>query len=72
MGLIKTNKSGSKVLLNQLKKMKATKKMEKSNLLDLLNNIIKSGHKISVIYLAGNWLDVDDAYDLAEARNFTP
>ena len=48
------------------------RKLEKSNLLDVLNNIIKSGHEISVIYLAGNWLDVDDAYDLAEARNFTP
>ena len=52
--------------------MKATKNLDKANLLDLLINIFKSGHKISVIYLAGNWLDVDDAYDLAEARNFTP
>ena len=72
MGLIKTNKLGSKILSNQLKKMRVAKKLEKSSLLDVLNNIIKSGHEISVIYLAGNWLDVDDAYDLAEARNFTP
>ena len=72
MGLIKTNKLGSKIISDQLKRMKTAKKLEKSNLLDVLNNIIKSGHEISVIYLAGNWLDVDDAYDLAEARNFTP
>ncbi len=72
MGLIKTSKLGSKIISDQLKRMKTAKKLEKSNLLDVLNNIIKSGHEISVIYLAGNWLDVDDAYDLAEARNFTP
>jgi hypothetical protein len=32
--------------------------------------LLGSGHRIGVRYVLGNWLDVDDAFDLARARNF--
>ena len=35
---------------------------------DLFNNLIKNKIKINVLYIAGQWLDVNDAFDLAEAR----
>ena len=35
---------------------------------DLFNNLIKNKIKINVLYIAGQWLNVNDAFDLAEAR----
>ena len=35
----------------------------------LLNRIIKNGGHVEALYITGHWLDVDDAFDLANARN---
>ena len=29
-----------------------------------------AGHKISVLYITGHWLDVNDEHDLQKARDF--
>jgi phosphoenolpyruvate phosphomutase len=38
---------------------------------DLLNRMMAAGHKVQVQYITGQWLDVDDVHDLAQARNIT-
>ena len=50
--------------------MRSDGSLETASLNDLLARLAGK-HEISVVYVTGNWLDVDDAFDLAKARNFT-
>ncbi|MDP6486161.1 MAG: phosphoenolpyruvate mutase, partial [Alphaproteobacteria bacterium] len=59
------------IIREQLKVMEKAGKLETATLLDLFSAIIDAGHHIAALYVTGHWLDVDDAFDLAEARNFT-
>ena len=71
IGLARTNARGSEIIREQLKVMEKAKKLETATLLDLFSAILDAGHPITALYITGHWLDVDDAFDLAEARNFT-
>ncbi len=71
IGLARTNACGSEIIREQLKVMEKAKKLETATLLDLFSAILDAGHPITALYITGHWLDVDDAFDLAEARNFT-
>ena len=51
--------------------MRGAGSLERASLLDLLSRLLAAGHAVGVVYALGNWLDVDDAFDLARARNFT-
>ena len=68
IGLLKTNTKGSKIIKNQIIKLSKNKKFKNLTMPDLFNNLIKNKIKINVLYIAGQWLDVNDAFDLAEAR----
>ena len=68
IGLLKTNTKGSKIIKNQIIKLRKNKKFKNLTMPDLFNNLIKNKIKINVLYIAGQWLDVNDAFDLAEAR----
>ena len=54
-----------------LEAMDADGSLGQASLLDMLSRLIAAGHRIGVAYVLGGWLDVDDAFDLARARNFT-
>jgi len=71
IGLLRTNPRGSELIRAEITAMEEEGSLRNASLLDLLSRLLKAGHKIGVLYVAGNWLDVDDAFDLAEARNFT-
>ncbi|MDP6780732.1 MAG: phosphoenolpyruvate mutase [Alphaproteobacteria bacterium] len=71
IGLARTNARGSEIIRKQLKVMEKAGKLETATLLDIFSAIIDAGHHIAALYVTGHWLDVDDAFDLAEARNFT-
>jgi len=43
--------------------------LAEADILSLFSRLIAAGHKVTVSYVAGHWLDVDDAFDLAQARN---
>jgi hypothetical protein len=32
---------------------------------------VAKGETLAVLYISGHWLDVNDVFDLAKARNFT-
>ena len=68
IGLLKTNTKGSKIIKNQIIKLRKNKKFKNLTMPDLFNSLIKNKIKINVLYIAGQWLDVNDAFDLAEAR----
>ncbi len=37
---------------------------------DLFRHLIEQGERIQVLYMTGNWLDVDNLDDLARAQAF--
>ena len=49
--------------------MEADGSLEKGDVPSLLTRLIAGGHKVRVQYITGQWLDIDDALDLARARN---
>ncbi|MBT5495102.1 MAG: phosphoenolpyruvate mutase [Alphaproteobacteria bacterium] len=70
IGLAKFSANGSELLRAELDNMKSDGSLAKASMNDLFNRLIDSGAKPQVVYITGNWLDVNDAFDLARARNF--
>jgi phosphoenolpyruvate phosphomutase len=70
IGLAKLSARGSTLLRAELEAMRADGSLPTATLLDVFARLLGSGHRIGVRYVLGNWLDVDDAFDLARARNF--
>ena len=70
MGLAKLTARGSALVRAELEAMAADGTLGRASLLDLFSRLLAAGHALPVVYALGNWLDVDDAFDLARARNF--
>jgi phosphoenolpyruvate phosphomutase len=70
MGLAKLTARGSALVRAELEAMRTDGTLQRASLLDLFSRLLAAGHEIPVVYALGNWLDVDDAFDLARARNF--
>jgi phosphoenolpyruvate phosphomutase len=68
IGLLKTNSKGSEIIKEEIYKLNKNKNFKNLGMPDLFNNLIKNKIKINVLYIAGQWLNVNDAFDLAEAR----
>jgi phosphoenolpyruvate phosphomutase len=71
IGLARCSPRGAAVLRAALGAMRADGSLERASLLDVFSRLLAAGHEVRVVYVVGNWLDVDDAFDLARARNFT-
>jgi phosphoenolpyruvate phosphomutase len=69
IGLIKLSAQGAAVVRQELKNMAADGSLNTADLPALLNRLIARGEQIEALYITGHWLDVDDAFDLAKARN---
>jgi NDP-sugar pyrophosphorylase family protein len=50
--------------------MAADGSLATAGLPQLFTRLMADGHRIDVVYVAGHWLDIDDAFDLAEAGDF--
>jgi phosphoenolpyruvate phosphomutase len=70
VGLVKLSEAGSALVRKELQALKAEGKLDKANMPDLFNRLVAAGQRVRVQYITGHWLDVDDAFDLAKARNF--
>ncbi len=70
MGLAKLSARGAAFLKAELEAMRTDGSLARASLLDVFSRLMAAGHGIGVVYVLGNWLDVDDAFDLARARNF--
>jgi phosphoenolpyruvate phosphomutase len=71
VGLMKLSARGSELVRAEIEAMEKDGTIGKAALPDLFNRLIAKGEKPAVVYVTGDWLDVNDAFDLARARNFT-
>lgn len=69
IGLVKLSESGATTVRAELATMRADGSIESADLPELLTRLMARGVAVSVLYITGHWLDVDDAFDLAKARN---
>lgn len=70
VGMIYFSPAGSKIAKAEIEAMRKEGSLSTAGLPDLLNRLVKRGDKINVKYVVGHWLNVNDAFDLADARNF--
>lgn len=71
VGLIRLSEQGSALVKREIEAMEADGSLQTADLPALINRLIAGGAKPEVVYVTGDWLDVNDAFDLAQARNFT-
>jgi len=71
VGLMKLSARGASLVRAELEAMEKDGSIAQAGLPDLFNRLIAKGEKPAVVYVTGDWLDVNDAFDLARARNFT-
>ena len=50
--------------------MRGDATLPQSSMLDLLQRLVDKGTSIRVVYVPGQWLDVDDAADFTRADEF--
>ena len=70
IGLAKLSARGSQLVRARMEAMGEDGSMHKASLVDLFGGLLADGNEISVFYVTGHWLDVDDLADLAKAREF--
>lgn len=70
IGLAKFSEKGSELVQAELAGMESDGSIGSASMVDLMNRLIDAGAKPQVVYITGGWLDVNDAFDLARARNF--
>ncbi len=70
MGLAKLSPAGSELVRNELSAMKTDGTLQRAGLPSLFSRLAERGHEIHVVYVAGQWLDVDTATDLTQACEF--
>ena len=64
------NADDAKIVSAEIDAMRGDGSLQKSSLLDLFQRLIDAGHSIRVVYVPGQWLDVDDAADVTTAGRF--
>jgi len=69
VGLAKLSAAGAELVRAELATMQEDGSLSKASLPELFTRLIAAGHEIRVVYITGHWFDVDDAFDLAKARN---
>jgi phosphoenolpyruvate phosphomutase len=70
IGLVRLSEAGVVALRAAIETMRADGTLERARLPDLLGILMARGISMRALYISGGWLDVDDAFDLAAARNF--
>lgn len=70
VGLVALSPKGSDLVRAELDAMQADGTLASAGLPELLTRIAEHSQAVNVLYVAGHWLDVDDAFDLAKARDF--
>jgi phosphoenolpyruvate phosphomutase len=70
IGLAKFSARGAALLRAELEAMRGDGSLGRASLLEVFGRLLAAGRPIGVVYVLGGWLDVDDAFGLASARNF--
>ncbi len=69
VGLARLSDEGSSLVGAELMAMEKDGSLKSASMLDLFQRLLDDGHEIRVVYVTGHWFDIDDAFDLAQARN---
>ena len=67
---VKLSEQGSQAMRAVLSRMQTDGRLAKASMVDVLRELLTQNERLDVLYVAGHWLDVDDAVDLARAREF--
>ncbi len=70
IGLAKFSTNGSKIIHNEIVEMQKDGTAQYATMIELFERLIKKQESIHTIYISGNWLDIDNANDLADAQKF--
>ncbi len=70
IGVAKLSAAGSDLVRAEIEKMRGDGTLAKASTLQLLQRLIDNGVKVRVVYVPGQWLDVDDAADVTTAGRF--
>jgi phosphoenolpyruvate phosphomutase len=70
IGLIKTTARGSAAVCDALDVLSKRLDFRRLRFDDLFNHLVSQGQQVQVLYITGQWLDVDDLEDLARAQAF--
>jgi phosphoenolpyruvate phosphomutase len=70
IGLAKFSANGSKKIHNEIVEMQKDGTAQNATMIELFERLIKKQESINIIYISGNWLDIDNANDLADAQKF--
>ena len=70
IGLIKTTANGSAGLCDALDVLSKRPDFCRLRFDDLFNHLVSNGERVQVLYITGQWLDVDHVEDLAQAQAF--
>jgi phosphoenolpyruvate phosphomutase len=70
IGLARLSAKGAGRVAAELKAMRADGTLPKASLLELFTRLALAGDAVRVLYVPGQWMDVDDAADLAAAGRF--
>lgn len=69
VGLLGLSAKGSRLLREELARMERDGELDRADLAQALRNLLSQGRSIGVIYVSGNWMNINDLIDLAQARN---
>ena len=69
VGMLKLTDAGATAFRRELDLMVQEGSLREGDVPVLLNRLIAKNHAVRVQYITGQWLDIDDALDLARARN---
>jgi phosphoenolpyruvate phosphomutase len=70
IGLMKCSKKGSALLSNKLEELSKQSNFTSMNIDSLLNGLIADGVEVRVLYIEGNWLDVDTLQDYTRSSAY--
>jgi phosphoenolpyruvate phosphomutase len=70
MGILKVSPVGMPVLRKLVAEMAADPGNRKAKLIHLLDELVRSGQRVRVVYTTGHWLDVDTLDDILAAGSF--
>lgn len=70
IGLMKLTAKGSTLFRDELAFLSKEEGFKDFHIVKLLNSLLKKGVAIEVLYIAGNWIDIDSIEDLSVAREF--
>ena len=70
IGLLRVSEEGSRLLKSVLQDRRTDGTLDTVRVPALIKDLLDRKVDVGIVYVDGGWLDVDDAFDLAAARNF--